>query len=91
MYTFGVDIPLVELFFGFFVVGIIVLIEITIILILITYQLRNSKRLGGEIRRLSHTLMRLEDKELKELVKLSKLEDKELAEIEKLKKLRKKR
>jgi hypothetical protein len=88
MYTFGVDIPLVELFFGFFVIGIIVLVEITFILILITYQLRNSKKLGGEIRRLSHTLMRLEDKELKGLAKLNKLEDKEIAEIEKLRKLK---
>jgi len=85
MYTFGVDIPLVELFFGFFVIGIIVLVEITFILILITYQLRNSKKLGSEIRRLSHTLMRLEDKELKELAKLSRLESQETEQIKKLK------
>lgn len=89
MYIFGVDIPLVELFFGVYIIGVIILIEITIILIMITYQMRTSRQLSGDIRRLSHTLMRLENKEMNELVKLSKLEDKELEEIDRLKKLRK--
>ena len=45
MYIFGVDIPLVELILGIIVVSAIILLEITAILILITYHMKNSKRL----------------------------------------------
>lgn len=75
MFVFGIDIPLVELIFAFTIIAVIILIEITIILLLMAYQMKNSKKLGGEIKRLSNTLMRLEDKELKELDKIKEIED----------------
>ena len=77
MYIFGVDIPLVEVILGVGVIGIIILLEITIILILISYHMKNSKRLESEIGRLTATLMRLQGKELREIDKLVQLEEKE--------------
>ena len=88
MYIFGVDIPLVELILGIIVVSAIILLEITAILILITFHMKNSKRLENKIGRLSLVLMKLEDKELKELDKLQKLEEKEEGIISKLKRLK---
>ncbi|MBD3248810.1 hypothetical protein GF336_02080 [Candidatus Woesearchaeota archaeon] len=73
MYVFGVDIPLVELLFALGIFSILILLEITVVLILITYQMRNSKKLEAEINNLTKTLLKLEDKELKELDKLAGL------------------
>ena len=88
MYIFGVDIPLVELIVGIIVVSAIILLEITAILILITYHMKNSKRLENKIGQLSLVLMKLKDKELKELDKLQKLEEKEEGIIASLKRLK---
>ena len=91
MYLFGVDVPLVEVMFAFTVIAMIILIEITIILIMLSYQIKASKKLGKNIRRLSYTLLKLEDKELAELDKLGRLEEKERSIIESLaKRIRKK-
>jgi len=75
MYAFGIDIPLVEIIIGVMLISLIMLIEITIILILITFHMRNSKKLENEIGRLSTTLMRLQGRELKEIAKLQKMTD----------------
>ena len=73
MYAFGIDIPLVEIIIGVMLISVIMLVEITIILILITFHMRNSKKLENEIGRLSTTLMRLQGRELKEIEKLQKI------------------
>jgi short subunit fatty acids transporter len=86
MFVFGVDVPLVEIIFAFTIIALIILVEITIILILIAYQMKNSKRLGWEVKRLSNALMRLEDKELLEIKKLRNLENKEKKFIKELEK-----
>lgn len=67
MYVFGVDLPLVELILAVGIIGVIILMEITVILILITFHMRNSKKLEDQIRRLINALTKLEDKELKAL------------------------
>ena len=86
MYIFGVDIPLVEVILAVGIIGVIILLEITIILILISYHMKNSKRLESQIGRLTATLMRLQGKELREIDKLMHLEEKEEKIIAKLKK-----
>ncbi len=85
MYVFGVDIPLVELLFALVIFGAFILLEITVVLILITYQMKNSKRLESEITKLTKTLLLLEDRELKEIDKLADLEESERKTISKLK------
>ena len=69
MYIFGVDIPLVELILAVGIIGVVILLEITIILILITFHMKTSKRLEGQISRLMNTLLKLEGQELKEIDK----------------------
>ena len=73
MFVFGIDIPLVELIFAFTIIAIIILIEITIILLLMAYQMKNSRKLGSQIKALSNKLMRLEGKELAEIDRLRDL------------------
>jgi len=73
MYVFGIEIPLVEIVIALGIIGIIILFEISVVLILITYHLKNSKRLEAEMGRLTHTLMRLQGKELKGLEELKKI------------------
>ena len=88
MYIFGVDIPLVEVLLAVGIIGLIILIEITIILVMISYHMRNSKKLESQMGRLSSTLLKLESKELKEIDKLEKLEETEKDIIKGLKKLK---
>lgn len=87
MWIFGIDIPLVELILALGIIGIIILIELIIILILISFHMRNSKRLESEIGRLSSTLMELQGRELKEIDKLQKLEETEKGLITRLRKI----
>ena len=86
MYVFGVDIPLIELILAVGVVGVIILLEITIILILITFHMKNSKKLENQIGVLISKLMTLEGQELKEIDKLHDLAKQEKGILSRLKK-----
>ncbi len=77
MYVFGIDIPLIELIIALGVVGVIILLEITILLVLISYHMKNSRKLEGQIGRLLHALTKLNKEELVELEKIRKMEDQE--------------
>ena len=88
MYIFGIDIPLIELMLAVGVIGIIILVEITIILILITFHMKNSKRLESQIGILISKLMKLEGQELKEIGNLQDLTKQEKGIIARLKKIR---
>ena len=90
MYIFGVDIPIVEVIFAVGVVGIILLLEITIVLILITYHMRNSRRIEDKIVTLITALASLNKAELKELGKIKTLEAKEKDIVGRLRKTLKK-
>ena len=87
MYVLGVDIPLVELIIGVGIIGVIILLEITIILVLITRNMKNSKKLETQIGELITKLMRLEGQELKEIEKLHDLTQEEKSLISRIKKL----
>ena len=67
MFVFGIDIPLVELVFAAGVISIIILLEITAVLVLITYHMKNSRKLEAKLGLIVPKLMQLESKELKEL------------------------
>jgi len=56
MYVFGIDVPLVEVIIALGIIAIITLIEIIIILVLINYHLKNSKRLETELAKHIHIL-----------------------------------
>ncbi len=86
VYFAGVDVPLTELIIAIGVVAIIILFEIIVVLVMINYNLRSSKRIEEQIRRLSASLMQLENKEFRELEKIEKIEGKKLALLPKLKK-----
>ena len=73
MYVFGVDIPLVELIFALGVIGSFLVLEIMVVLFLITYHLRTTKKLEKQIARLMSSLLQLEEEELKEIDKLSNM------------------
>ena len=87
MYVFGLDVPLMELIIAIGVIGIIILLEITIILILITYHMKNSRKLESQIGTLIQKLMQLEGKELKQLEKMDKMTQEEKGLITRLKKM----
>jgi hypothetical protein len=84
MYVFGVDIPVVEVIFAICIIGLFVLFEITVILLLITYHMRNSKKLESQIGSLMSALARLNKDELKELNRLKEIEKEEQGIVSKL-------
>jgi hypothetical protein len=89
MYILGVDIPLVELILAVGVIGIIILLEITIILLMITYHMKNSKKLELEIAKLVDALTILNQQEFRELQKIKSLGEQELTLTDKLRHIRK--
>ena len=88
MYIFGIDIPLVEIILALGVIGIILLLEITIVLLLITYLMKRSRNLEGKIGGLITALASLNKAELKELDKIRRLEETEKGIISRLRKVR---
>jgi len=88
MYVFGVDIPVVEVIFAVGIVGIIVLIEITFVLILITYHMRNSRRLESKVGELVNTLASLNKSEIKELDRIQRIEGEEEGIVGRLRKIK---
>jgi len=85
----GIDIPLTELLFAIGVIGIIVLVEIMVVLLLITYHMRNTKKLGEQIGRLISALAALNKDEFKELNKVREMQKAEESILSKIKKLKK--
>jgi hypothetical protein len=85
MYIFGVDIPVVEVVFAIGIIGIILLLEITVLLILITYHMKSSRRLEDQIGRLMGTMTRLNKEEIKELDKIRAIEKEERSILSRLK------
>ena len=69
VFVFGVDVPLVELILAFSIVTLIVLIEVTVIMVILLYQLKRSREITGHMERMSNTLLTLEKEELKALEK----------------------
>jgi hypothetical protein len=67
MYVLGVDLPLVEILLAVTIIGIIILLEITVMLVLISFHMRNSRKLEDKIGMLTNKLMQIEGKELQEL------------------------
>ena len=65
VFVFGVDLPLVELIFTFSIIAFILLVEVTVVMVILLYQLRRSKEI-------SRILLLLEDAELRTLDKISK-------------------
>ena len=84
MYIFGIDIPLVELLFALAIIGAIILIEIAVVLILITYHMKNSKKLEEQIENLIHALTVLNKEEANELDKLKEIKKEEASFIQRL-------
>jgi len=70
----GVDIPLIELIFTIGIILIIILIEVIVVLILLTYHMRNSRKLGEEIGKIVGALGSLNKDEFKELNRIKELE-----------------
>jgi hypothetical protein len=89
MYILGVDIPLVELILAIGIIGVIILLEITIILLLITYHMKNSRKLESEISKLVDALTVLNRQEFKELETIRSIEGQEKNLADKLKGIRK--
>ena len=85
MFVFGIDIPLVEFVFAAGVISIIILLEITAVLVLITYHMKNSRKLEAKLGLIVPKLMQLESKELKELEKLADLIHKEQGMVSRIK------
>lgn len=77
VYVGGVELPLVELFLGIGVISIIILIELIVIMILISFHMKNSKRLEEEMGKLTHILLTIQGKEYDELARLKELEGKQ--------------
>jgi hypothetical protein len=73
MYIFGIDIPLVEIILAVGVIGIILLLEITVVLLLISYHLKNSKKLEDKVGFLLNALSSLNKAELQELQKIKEI------------------
>ena len=49
VYVFGVDMPLVELILAFSVITMIILVEVTVIMVILLYQLKHSRAVGKEL------------------------------------------
>ncbi len=49
MYTFGVDIPLPEFMVFISIIGVLILVEVTIVLILLMKKIREARMLGLEL------------------------------------------
>ena len=77
MYIFGIDIPLVELLFALGIIWTIILIEIAVVLILISYHMKNTKKLEEQVEKLIHALTVLNKEESLEFDKLKGLTKKE--------------
>lgn len=89
VYIGGVEIPLVELFLGIGVISIIILVELIAILILISFHMKNSRKLEEEMGKLTHALLTIQGKEYAEFANIKKLEEREEAFITKLSSKRK--
>lgn len=76
MYVFGIEIPLVEVILAMGVIGLIILFEVAVVLLLITYLMKRSKKLEDRIGMLVDSLVSLNKEELKELQKIYDLEGK---------------
>lgn len=77
VYVGGVEIPLVELFLGIGVISIIILIELIALLVLMSFHMKNSKRLEEEMGKLTHALLTVQGKEYAELARLRELEQRQ--------------
>lgn len=49
MYVFGVDIPLPEFMVFISIIGVLILVEVTIVLILLMKKIREARMLGLEL------------------------------------------
>ena len=72
VFAFGVDVPLVELLIAFSIVMFIMLVEVTIVMIVLFYQLRYSRELGKQLEIVSTQLYSRSGKSSREIEKLLK-------------------
>lgn len=73
VFVFGVDVPLVELILGFSLITFIMLLEVTVVMIIMFYQMRRSKETTERLIRLAHILLHITQKEKKDMEILTRL------------------
>ena len=52
VFVFGVDVPLVELILAFSLISFIMLIEVTVVMIILFYQLKRTREITTELEKL---------------------------------------
>ena len=70
MLVFGVDIPLVEIILVLGIVVFILLVEALVIIIMLTSQIKKTRKLSELVEQLSQTLLDIKKAEIEELDKL---------------------
>ena len=63
--VFGVDVPLVELTLAISTMMLILMVEITVVMIILFYQLRRSKEVTDRLERVAQMLMYVSLREMK--------------------------
>lgn len=53
VFLFGVDVPLVELILTFSIITFIILIEVTVVMAILMYQMRRSKEILAALERMA--------------------------------------
>ncbi|HLC74651.1 MAG TPA: hypothetical protein VJH88_02215 [Candidatus Nanoarchaeia archaeon] len=61
VFVFGVDVPLVELILAFTLITFIMLIEVTVVMIILFYQLRRTREVTNRLEQLAG-MHRIENK-----------------------------
>lgn len=63
--VFGVDVPLVELTLAISIMTLIMMVEITVVMLILFYQLRRSKEVADRLERVAQILMYVSLREIK--------------------------
>jgi len=58
VFVFGVDVPLVELILAFALITFIMLIEVTVVMIILFYQLKKTREVTNELQKLLGSMKR---------------------------------
>ena len=58
VFVCGVDVPLVELILAFSLITFIMLVEVTVVMIILFYQLRRTREVTAELEKLLDTIKR---------------------------------
>ena len=65
VFVFGVDVPLVELLLAITIVTFIMLIEVTVVMLIMFYQMRRSKEITAQLRDLVTDFVVLKQSKMK--------------------------